>query len=484
MNLQTITANILSANSEWQLIQFIQNNKTELEVFFVSLSDEKIEEDKFELQDICLDFIGSPFFHSNKHNPEFIGLLTLFAELFEKIGFYGAISIIKANLPINSSIRYRLDAVYQFSKIGHIKEYVEKFNLILSKLQQAQDFSEVDYTGQVVQDTINYYLRGINALKNSTYLGEFKTLFNLQQNKLRYKFLNHPTLNDYLDGYIIEKKPIGLITEKIYSPSYFTQSIFQELIIDHINIAGYLNQYNNDEVRADVLNYGRADFTQSYKNLKPYDRVQLYSYFNMRKHFFTSYAIYETLYTLLKNNIIYKNFTFIDFGCGPLTSGLALASLYYDNESKPISMNYVGIDIAESMLIKAREFAKTNLFSTQSKFHFYTNWELVEQSLIEKITQDNAFVVFNASYLFASSSLDENNLANFVNKVVTKLNNSAYFVFQNPDTADRSTKYQKFKQRITSQTLSSKTQRIYYKNNSTSTFEPSSEVVNFEILSL
>lgn len=489
MNLQIIRDNLLSASSANELINFIQSNRNEIESYFVSLTDDQIEEDKFDLQSACLEFINSSIYQANISNPDFIEIITLFAELFEKIGFYGAIGVVKANLPQNSSIRHRLNAVFLYSRIGSVFEYVEKFDDIFQSLEKAQNYSEVDYTGQVVQDTINYYLLGKKAFEDprqNELLGDFKTLFNSPQSKQKFKFLNHPTLKEYLDGYITEKVFVELIADKVYTPSAVTQRVFQDLIIDQINTAGYLLKYSNDEIRADILNYGRADFTEAYKDLSPYDRVQLYCYFNMRKHFFTTYAVYEKIFTTLNSNVfqINKKLVFIDFGCGSLTSGLALASLYYDNEDEPISMQYIGIDIAESMLEKAKEFTETELFSPNSEFSFYSSWNLVPERTISEITQGNFFVIFNASYLFASSSLDERSLASFVNKITSHLKNKAYFVFQNPDKADRNEKYKKFKKDVVHEIEASDTQKIYYKNNSNSTFEPSSEVVNYEILSL
>lgn len=194
MNLQIIKDNLLSANNENELLLFIRSNKIALENFFVSLSDDEIEEQKFELHTICENFINSTLFKNNKKNDEIIELLTLFASLFEKIGFYGTISLIESQLPQEGSIRLRLNAVNSFAKISNVKtEYIEKFYPILDKLQKAQDFSEVDYIGQVIQDTINYYLCGKTALENGSFtdeLDEFKALFNSQSSRLTYKFRN------------------------------------------------------------------------------------------------------------------------------------------------------------------------------------------------------------------------------------------------------------------------------------------------------
>ena len=109
---------------------------------------------------------------------------------------------------------------------------------------------------------------------------------------------------------------------------------------------------------------------------------------------------------------------------------------------------------------------------------------IIIHSFIENLIKNNSFIVFNASYLFASSSLNENSLANFVNKITSKLDKNAYFIFQNPDRADRNEKYQKFKKQISFKEMAKETDKVYYKNNANSTFEPSFEIVNFEILSL
>ena len=493
MNLQILKNNLTAPQSKDNVIQFVRDNKIELEQFFVVKSEAEIEAEKYDLYDICLEFIGSAIFQSEglKEAPEIVELLTLFAALFESIGFTGGISIIKANLPSDSSIRKRLDAVTLFMKIADVKvDYIQNFGSVLTSLQKAQDFAEFDYTGQVVQDTINYYLKGTKALTAAGYTAElnvFKTHFNSTVSRTHYKFLNHPNVKEYLDGYVTEKIIVEVISGKIYMPSSTCQKIFQNLILDQIFQAGYLNRYGSDEIRADILNYGRSDFTKPYKDLSTYDKTQLYCYFNMRKHFFSSYAVYEKIYTSLDANVFSKGrkLTFIDFGSGPITSGLALASLHHDRSHLPLKVNYVYIDIADSMLQKAKEFSVTPVFDNHSEFYPLKNWEDIDNEFIEKeIIGDDAFVIFNASYLFASSSLNEKSLADFVNKVTAKLNASTYFIFQNPDRADRNQKYQNFKRHIYFKVEFSDTQKIYYRNKRNSYDEPSSENVNFEILSL
>jgi len=488
MTLNEIRQAIQTASSRDDLVQFIRQNRLALGNFFISLSDETIKNNKHYLKKICtVDLMQLPYFEDIKDLPETIELLTLFAGLFEKIGFIGDMTGIISCLPKESSIRYRLEAVVSFSWIGNPQnDYIQKFESILSKLQQAQDFAQIDYTGQVIQDVIQYYTKGTADLE--TYpdtLERFKSTFKSEESRQQYKFLNHPRFKECLDGYIATNISVEPIKNEIFTPSSLTYQIFTENINQPVNSAGYLNQLNSSEIRADILKYGRADFTQPYKNLQPFDRVQLYCYFNMRKHFFTSYAVFESIYSSISDVFDNRNFTFIDLGCGALTSGLAMASLYHDKEEQLLQFNYVGIDIAESMLKKANEFKDTAIFHEQAKFHFYTNWELLENDILEQIIDNDTFVIFNASYLFASSSLDEISLAKFVNQIVAKTNKSIYFVFQNPDRADRNVKYNDFKSKLNAHDLViNDVKRVYYKNNPNSSYEPSNEVVYFEILKL
>lgn len=488
MTLNDIQQAIRTASSGDDLIQFIKQNRASLGNFFISLSDDAIRHDKFKLKDICTkDLLQLPYFQDVKDSSEIIELLTLFAGLFEKIGFVGDMTVIISCLPRESSIRYRLEAVVSFSWIKNAQhDYTEKFESILSKLQQAQDFAEIDYTGQVIQDVIQYYSKGSAALTiYPDTLERFKSNFESEESRQRYKFLNHPRFKECLDGYIDTKISVEPIKNEIFTPSSLTHQIFTKNINQPVNRAGYLKQFTSSEIRADILKYGRADFTQPYQQLQPYDKVQLYCYFNMRKHFFTSYAVFESIYASISDVFDDRNFTFIDLGCGALTSGLAMASLYHDKEEQPLQFNYVGIDIAESMLKKAKEFKDTALFHEQAEFHFYANWELLEDEILEQIIHNDTFVIFNASYLFASSSLDEISLAKFTNQIVAKTNKSIYFVFQNPDRADRNVKYNAFKSHLNAHELvTNNIKRVHYRNNPNSSYEPSNEVVYFEILKL
>ena len=100
--------------------------------------------------------------------------------------------------------------------------------------------------------------------------------------------------------------------------------------------------------RKTILERGVTDFCVPFNELNTDDKVLLYCYQYMLMHVMSSCYIFETHWNLFKDNIE-DNISplFIDFGCGPLSSGLAFSHV----QEPKINFNYIGIDRAESMRI-------------------------------------------------------------------------------------------------------------------------------------
>jgi len=175
---------------------------------------------------------------------------------------------------------------------------------------------------------------------------------------------------------------------------------------------------------------------------------------------------------------------FIDLGCGPLTSGLALADFYFSKSGEKLKFNYWGIDIATSMQDKAKQFSKTTIFSDQCEWYFSDSWNNQEE-VLESIQDKATKIIINASYLFASSSLDEKDLAGFINHINEKYKyNETIFLFQNPVNLDKSKKFTTFKKNLkTLKSVKQFEETVFYQNKPNSYFEPRKETVHFEILS-
>ena len=161
----------------------------------------------------------------------------------------------------------------------------------------------------------------------------------------------------------------------------------------------------------------------------------------MQMHIVSSLHVLKKSDSLLKEYIRdpNKNIVFIDFGCGPLTSGVALAGYYRSlDKDKPLDFHYIGIDNSEAMICKATEISQLPAWRGCT-FKFWESYEdhvyilnLIASYLSSGKYQDY-LIVLNYSYLFASSTLDVSNLAELVKKILD--NNKSYkicLLYQDP----------------------------------------------------
>ena len=191
--------------------------------------------------------------------------------------------------------------------------------------------------------------------------------------------------------------------------------------------------------RKEILNQGRANFAKPIRGLSPEQTVLLYCRHYLQMHLASSRYVFDICHQLWDENPAFldDNSVLIDFGCGPLTSALALA--WYSDQVKKtqLKLNYLGIDRAEAMLEKARQFSRHQaLFSRSSNFHFVTHY--TDDSVtryIEQCTQNYppSWIVLNFSYFFASPWLDAQKFSCFINQLLNRFSQYHFcLLFQNP----------------------------------------------------
>lgn len=219
------------------------------------------------------------------------------------------------------------------------------------------------------------------------------------------------------------------------------QNFFEDLVVQPFerNLPELVEDFRQVRIqnlkyqREIILEQGRTDFDKPFEgpqgfSLSPEDKVSLYCGHYMPMHLFSSYHIFTNYLTPVSNKVI-----FIDFGCGPLTSGIAFWAF-----ARQSDVIYLGIDSSQAMLNKAREineYGPNRWYPFFRKFETIRNYSQLSQLLNNYIkTDDNPQIIFNFCYFLASRTLDLENLSNVLISIVKEYSQHKMFIiYQNPD---------------------------------------------------
>lgn len=185
-----------------------------------------------------------------------------------------------------------------------------------------------------------------------------------------------------------------------------------------------------------ILEQGRTNFNEPYNGLSSQDKVLIYCAHYMPMHLVSSYHIFRvhTRFFRAHLRLPSNRVVLIDFGCGPLTSGIAFWAF-----ARQCNIIYLGIDSSQAMLEKAKEINqygpnkyRTPFFST---FEAISNYSELTTILARYISTDEKTpIIFNFCYFLASRTLDVRHLSDVINQIVEKYNkHKMCAVYQNPD---------------------------------------------------
>ena len=231
-----------------------------------------------------------------------------------------------------------------------------------------------------------------------------------------------------------------------YTPSESLKNLFEELIVQPFehDLPALSEDVKNNRIYywediARILKQGQSDFDEvsfdkpSNEYYFPKDKVSIYCVHHMPRHLFGSYHIYTKYLTPIseKNKVV-----FIDFGCGPLTSGIAFRAFAGQND-----ITYLGIDSSRTMLDKA---ATINRYGTNKyKDPFFDKFALIGDYSYNDLTKlldkyigngDRTQIIFNFCYFFSSPTLDINNLSDVLIRIMKAHNQQKMcLIYQNPD---------------------------------------------------
>ena len=185
-----------------------------------------------------------------------------------------------------------------------------------------------------------------------------------------------------------------------------------------------------------ILDQGRTDFNESYNGLSPRDKVSIYCTHYMPMHLVSSYHIFRVHTQLFSTHLrcCDDRIVFIDFGCGPLTSGMALWAF-----ARQDNIIYLGIDTSQAMLEKAKEINhygpnkyRAPFFKTFETISNYSELTRILEIYIS--TNEKTLIIFNFCYFLASRTLDVSHLSDVINQIVEKYStHKMCAVYQNPN---------------------------------------------------
>ena len=234
--------------------------------------------------------------------------------------------------------------------------------------------------------------------------------------------------------------------DNYYMPSESLKNLFEELVIQPFkhNLPALAEDVKTNRIyywedMARILRQGQSNFDEtsfdkpSNEYYFPRDKVSIYCVHHMPRHLFSSYHIFKNCLTPISEN---SKVVFIDFGCGPLTSGIAFQT--FAGQSDII---YLGIDSSRTMLDKAAVINRYGpntyrepFFDKFALIHDY-NYDTLNRLLDTYIEKgDGTQIIFNFCYFFSSPTLDINNLSDVLIQTMKAYNqHKACLIYQNPD---------------------------------------------------
>ena len=150
-----------------------------------------------------------------------------------------------------------------------------------------------------------------------------------------------------------------------------------------------------------------------------------------RRHLFGCYHIFTNCLTPISEK---DKVVFIDFGCGPLTSGIAFRAFVGQCD-----ITYLGIDSSQTMLNKAEAINtygpntyREPFFDKIALIRGFDSLHRLLDRYIEK--GDRAQIIFNFCYFFSSPTLNIDGLSDVLFQIMTAYNqHKLCLIYQNPD---------------------------------------------------
>jgi len=435
-------SNVRSIQNADKFAEYVESSFSELETFFLTLSQQELNDLKFEFEDLLYDLIDNGLI--SKNNKTVIdAFLILLAEQIEQANLISAIKLIHNYLP-EAAIKYRLEAAMLYLRVNDLsKEYHERFFTILDLIVKSEEFEEYNY--KVVKSVLNYFLTAMehfSRVQNRELANSFKNLF--VEYKNRYEVLSDQVLQDIFQKLTIDNynQIINSIKQEI--DKYFLPDIDCNISENTATVSAETSDYakrlyaltnphfrNITQISFDYIQSIGDPYilhTKLNQGVKIIDEKELLykymvSYSSMHKA-----KLYEAFAKLL-GALNYTTINVIDWGCGQALATTLL--MEYIKEQK-LKIDIENITLIEpSKLALSRGLLHIDVLKTKEYKIKAVNKEL-DCLEVDDIDFDNDNVIV---HLF-SNILDVEFFqldTNFLEKISNTIHSDNYFICVSPN---------------------------------------------------
>lgn len=443
-NFEKLSKDILAFHTQDEFSQYLEYYYPQIEQYFDVLSEDEIQDIKFEIEDLLYDLLDHRLVL--KSNPQIVNaFLILLAEKFIQSSLIGAITIIKDYIPLGVTSK-RLEASISYLRVNDIsKDYIARSDEILSLLENAA--IEDEYSSRSIK-SLFYFVYNVfyqfNRVQNSSLASEF--ISQLQQRTTDYTILRSELAKTFFENIKVMKLDAVIPFIKNTIASITTKKLDCSLksTTTSIETSEYSEKLRNlpdpsfDSIRNVAYKYLQSigDPEELFYRLQRGEKIiddekLLYKYLVSfgGKHKIKLYSAYDEIIDKIQN----EKFNIIDWGCGQATATMVLLDYA---RTKNITLNIDTINLIEpSSLALSRGVLHIDLLK-QTNYNINTINTDLDCLIAEAIKIDNnhkTLHLFSNILDLETFSLD----TNFLQKVSSVVNTDNIFVCVSPNRNDK-----------------------------------------------
>ena len=445
MHLNNYIEKINVINNRNILVEFLDNNISDIETAFYKSNYNVINSFKFDIADLIFHLDDNNLININDDSPNIRAFIIILSDFYDRFRLKGEINVIYNYIP-KCSVKQRLQASIKYLFFRHVDLYNDEFEDIIQLLNNAYVNDDMGYRAKI--SLINYFLTAKENLSN-VYPEKFiifKNKFNLNKNK--YQILDDKNIQSLISiGAKVNATNLLNNTEELHRNVVNDNiSINLSLVSPNKIIESEKNDYSDKYNRLNTKSFssiqklcrqycGRSN-NENHLKLKRGTAVideeellyqYIISYGNMHKA-----KLNQSINELPWHEIDNQSVNIIDWGCGQALGTVILYDYILSKEYE--------IDIEKVILIEPSLLALKRGLTHIKPFNFNEiktiNKDL--DSLYNNDLQfnDNNSVIHIFSNILDVPFFDLKTLCNRIDESLIKPNSKNYFICVSPNIDD------------------------------------------------